>query len=353
MLKLEKRDHPSSRMRFLAPLLSVILTLIVGLMLFALLGKNPLQAFEVLVIHPINSMYGVSELLLKATPLILIGLGLAIGFRANVWNIGAEGQFIIGAVAASGVALFFPIESRFWMLTMMMVGGMLGGMCWSALVAWLRTAFNANEILVSLMLVYVAQLFASYLVYGPWIDPEGYGFPQTKLFAEQAILPIILEETRLTIAFIGAMLALLVAYIFMFRSFAGFKMLVSGFAPMAARYAGFSTQGAIWTGMLVGGAMAGLAGMAEVAGPAGQLTEHVASGYGFAAIIVAYIGRLHPVGIFLAGLLMALLFLGGEQAQQTLGLPSSIGRVFQGSLLFFLLACDILITYRVTWRSNR
>jgi ABC-type uncharacterized transport system permease subunit len=258
---------------------------------------------------------------------------------------------IVGAIAASAVALYFYEQQGAHILILMVIAGAIGGMLWAAIPAFLKIRFNTNEILVSLMLVYVAQLLVSWLVHGPMMDPDGFNFPQSRLFDDSALLPILWEGTRLNLAFGFALSALLVGYIFMFRSFAGFQMQVAGYARDAARYAGFSAKRMIWIGLLSGGAMAGLAGMSEVAGPMGQITGHVSNNYGFAAIIVAFVARLNPVGIFFASLLMALLYLGGEQAQQYLALPSSISNVFQGMLLMFLLGSDVLISYRVRWKE--
>lgn len=346
-LRLEARTEPSRTMTLLSPVLAVGLTLLAGLALFAALGRDPLEAFRLFFVKPLADLYGISELLLKATPLMLCAAGLAVGFRANVWNIGAEGQFMFGAVGATGIALHFPEADARVLLPAMVVAGALAGAAWAAIPAYLRTHFNANEILVSLMLVYVAHLVVSWLVFGPWRDPDGFNFPQTAMFGDAALLPTILDGTRLTLALPLALAVLVAGYVFMQRSHAGFRMRVAGEAPAAARYAGFSARRTIWVGLLAGGATAGLAGMAEVAGPMGQLTDKVNLGYGFAAIIVAFVGRLHAGGILLASLLMALLFLGGEQAQQYLNLPSSISMVFQGMLLFFLLGSDVLIHYRV------
>ncbi len=331
MLELEARAEPSRLMAWASPLLAVALMLVGGLAVFAALGKDPVEGFRVFFLNPVKDLYALSELLLKATPLMLCAIGLAIGFRANVWNIGAEGQFMLGAVAATGAA---------------------GGAAWAAIPALLRTRFNANEILVSLMLVYVAQLFVSWLVFGPWKDPDGFNFPQTRMFAEAATLPMVIEGTRLHFGFAIALAALVAGYAFMNRSHAGFRMRVAGEAADAARYAGFSATRMIWVGLLLGGAAAGLAGMGEVAGPMGQLTDKVGSGYGFAAIIVAFVGRLNAFGILLASLLMALLYIGGEQAQQYLNLPNSISMVFQGMLLFFLLGADVFIHYRLRLRRR-
>jgi general nucleoside transport system permease protein len=349
MLRLEARVESSKLMSYASPVLAVLLMLIGGLLLFTFLGKDPIEGFKIFFINPVSDIYGVSELLLKATPLMLVAIGLAIGFRANVWNIGAEGQYIMGGAAASAIALYFSESESIFVLVAMVIAGGIGGMLWASVPAFLKTRFNTNEILVSLMLVYVAQLSVSWLVHGPMMDPDGFNFPQSAMFEESALLPMLVEGTRLNAAFLFALSALLVGYIFMNRSFLGFQMQVAGNASDAARYAGFSAKRMIWIGLLSGGCMAGLAGMSEVSGPMGQLTEHVSNNYGFAAIIVAFVARLNPVGIFFASLLMALLYLGGEQAQQYMNLPSSISNVFQGMLLMFLLGSDVFINYRLKW----
>ncbi len=353
-LEFEARAEPSAPMRFASPLVAAALMVIGGFLVFLLLGRDPWLGLRVFFVKPLADLYGVTELLLKATPLALIAMGLAVGFRANVWNIGAEGQYVIGAAAATGVALVFHgAGSRGLVLPLMLLAGAAGGALWAAIPAWLKTRFNASEILVSLMLVYVARLVVSWLVFGPWKDPEGFNFPQTRMFTEAALLPVLVEGTRLDLAFAFALAALVAGYVFMRKSFYGFQMLVVGEAAAAARYAGFDARRAAWVGLLTAGVAAGIAGMAEVAGPMGQLTPAVSANYGFAAIIVAFVGRLHPLGIGLASLLMSLLYLGGEQAQQYLNLPSSIALVFQGMLLFFLLGADVFVGYRLKRRAPR
>ncbi|HKE42798.1 MAG TPA: ABC transporter permease [Casimicrobiaceae bacterium] len=350
MFKLEARPQASVAMRYASPAIAVGLMLVSGVIVFTALGRNPVEGFRVFFLNPVRDLNAIAELLLKATPLMLIAVGLAVGFRANVWNIGAEGQFLMGAVAATGVALAFPSSDSVLVLPTMVVAGALGGALWAALPALLKTRFNANEILTSLMLVYIAQLTVSWLVFGPWKDPAGFNFPQTEMFSDAALLPMLIEGTRLNYAFVLALGVLVAGYVFMQRSHTGFKMRVAGESEAAARYAGYSAVTMIWIGLLAGGAAAGLAGMAEVAGPVGQLTDKISSGYGFAAIIVAFVGRLNPIGIFFASLLMALLYIGGEQAQQYLSLPNSISKVFQGMLLFFLLGSDVFIQYRLKRR---
>lgn len=350
MLRLEPRPAPSRLMIYLSPLLAMALMLVVGMIVFTILGQPPLKAFHAFFVEPINDWYGFGELLIKSSPLALIALGLAVGFRANIWNIGAEGQLIMGAIAAGGVALWLHETTNAWiLLPLMFIAGALGGMFWASIPAFLRTRFNTSEILVSLMLVYVANLILSWLIHGPWRDPDGYGFPQSKLFESSAILPIMVEGTRVHAGIFITILALIAAGIFFRWSLTAFQMRVAGLAPKAALYAGFKQKKMVWLSLLAGGAAAGLAGTAEVAGPIGQLLIPISPGYGFAAIIVAFVGRLHPVGIVLASLLMALLYLGGESAQMQLALPAAVSGVFQGMLLFFLLATDVLIQFKLCW----
>ena len=349
MLKLEPRAQPSRAWSYGSPLLALAITVLIGMALFAALGKDPVRGLQVFFWEPIRTSYALGELLLKATPLLLIALGLAVCFRSNIWNIGAEGQFVMGAIAAGGVALLADKTTGGWIMPAVLLAGVLGGMVWAGLVALLRDRFNANEILVSLMLVYVATLVLSYLVFGPWKDPLGYNFPQTKTFEKAALVPRLMAGSRLNLGLPLALAAAAGLWVFLFRTRAGFALLVGGLAPAAARYAGFSSRRTLWTALLISGGAAGLAGALEVAGPVGQLTPYVPAGYGFAAIIVAFVGRLHPVGMVFSALLMSMLYIGGELAQSRMGLPKSLTGVFQGLLLFTLLACDTLIAYRLRW----
>ena len=344
--RLERRAEPSIAMSIASPMIAAAAMLLTGFVLFTALGKSPAEAFHVFFVEPVASLYGIGELLLKATPLMLCALGLAIGFRANVWNIGAEGQFILGALAGGAVALFASGLGVFT-LPIMMIAGVLGGMAWAAIAAWLRTRFHTSEILVTLMLVYIAQLLLSYFVHGPWRDPAGLNFPQSEAFEPHELLPILIEGTRVNAALIFALVLAAAAWFFVSRTFAGYRMRVAGLAPAAAAYAGYSDKGNIWLALLISGGTAGLAGVSEVAGPVGLLSPAISPGYGFAAIIVAFVGRLHPLGIVLASLLMSALYLGGEAAQIDLQLPASVTSLFQGVLLFYLLAADLFITFRL------
>jgi simple sugar transport system permease protein len=349
-LALVPRAEPARWMRWMSPLLALVLTVAAGAVLFGWMGSDPLQGLKVFLWEPLATRRGWSELGLKATPLILCAVGLAVCFRANVWNIGAEGQLVAGAIAGGGVALLATRDSTRAFVPAILVAAAFGGALWAAITAWLRDRFNANEILVSLMLVYVAQLLLAWLVHGAWKDPEGFGFPQSKLFEPVARMPVVLPGTRLNIGFPLALLAAAALWLLLARAAIGYQLRVAGLAPAAARYAGFAERRLLWFALLLSGALAGVAGGLEAAGPVGQLTPTISPGYGFAGIIVAFVGRLHPVGIVAASFVMAQFYIGGELAQSRLGLPSALTGVYQGLLLFFLLACDTLVSHRIVWR---
>lgn len=351
MWRLERRAEPSAVMSWASPLMALVLTTCLAAALFALLGKDPIQGLAMFFWEPVSGWRPITEVLLKATPLVLCALGLAVCYRSNVWNIGAEGQFLLGAICAGGMALWLA-ESGWtgakgvhapWVL----LAGVAGGMAWAAVTAFLRDRFNANEILVSLMLVYVAQQLLNFLVFGPWKDPQGFNFPQTPPFDASTLLPSLASGTRLHGGVALAVVAVGACWIFLFRSWRGFQLQVGGLAPAAARYAGFSSRSALWMALLLSGGLAGLAGAMEAVGPLQRLTPYVSTGYGFTAIIVAFVGRLHPVGIVLSGILLSMVLIGGELAQSRLGLPNALTGVFQGLLLFLLLACDTLVHHRL------
>ena len=350
MLALEQRAEPSRFWSLASPVLALLVTVVIGVLLFVALGKDPVRGLQVFFWEPIRSPYALGELMVKTTPLLLVALGLAVCFRSNVWNIGAEGQFVIGAVLAGAVALGASKDTTRWIVVPILLAGMFGGMAWAAITAFLRDRFNANEILVSLMLVYVAQQVLIYLVFGPFKDPAGYNFPQSKTFEAVTQIPKLMTGSRMTIGLLIALAGAAALWVFLFRTRAGFAQQVGGLAPAAARYAGFSSRRALWVALLTSGATAGLAGALEVAGPIGQLNPYVPAGYGFAAIIVAFVGRLHPVGMVFSAVLMSMFYIGGELAQSRLGLPNSLTGVFQGLLLFSLLGCDTLMAYRVRFK---
>jgi simple sugar transport system permease protein len=346
LLSLEPRGQQSRAMLLLSPLLAGLLTLLCGSALFAGLGHPPLATLHTLLIEPLQDWYGVGELLVKATPILLCALGLALASQPRLWNIGAEGQLLIGALAGSAVALqLLDWQSR-WALVWVLLAGIGAGAAWAGLVAWLRTRFNANEILTSIMLNYIALNLLLFCVHGPLKDPQGFNFPQSAMFADSAHLPALFDGSRMHLGALFALFALVAVWVLVQRSFVGFQIKVLGLDRRAAGFVGFSEKRLVWLALLLSGALAGLAGVCEVSGPIGQLVPQVSPGYGYAAITVAFLGRLNPIGILFASLLMALLYLGGETAQMSLNLPLALTGLFQGMMLFFLLACDVLILYK-------
>ena len=346
-LVLEKRAERSNTIALISPLIAIGLTIVTMVILFAILGKNPLLALHAYFIAPLTDSYSLQEIAVKATPLVMIAIGLSLCYLANAWNIGAEGQFLIGAVAGSWIAVKTQgTDAGVWVLPVMLVLAAAAGALYALIPAICKVKFGASEILTSLMLVYVADLFLDYLVRGPWRDPHGFNFPTTAEFDPVATVPLLIEGGRLHLGSIIALLVVAGAAILLGRTIKGFEIRVVGAAPRAARFGGFNSNQLIILTFAVSGALAGLAGIIEVAGPVGHLQPGISPGYGFTAIIVAFLGRLNPLGILIAGLFLALTFIGGEQAQIAMKIPLDVTKVFQGILLFYVLACDSLILYR-------
>ncbi len=358
MIRLERRPSPSRVWVWATPVLAVILTMIAGGAMFAALGKNPVQALRTIFWDPLFgefAWYFRAQLLIKAGPLVLIAIGLSLGFRAGIWNIGAEGQYIMGAIAGAAVGLAFYPAEHWGIFPLMVIAGALGGWAWAMIPAILRTRFQTNEILVSLLLVYVAQNILASMALGALRNPEGGGFPGSRNLSQypSAANPELIAGTGLHWGGVAALMVVVAAYVLLQRHIFGFQIKLAGQAPRAARFAGVNPNRLIVVCLGLSGGLAGLAGLFEVAGPAGQISIDFNVGYGFTAIIVAFLGRLNPVGILLAGLLMALTYIGGENAATNLGLPSAVVQAFQGMLLFFLLAVDVLTNFRVRFGQGR
>lgn len=351
MIRLEARKETSTALTYAAPAFAVLLTALAGMAMFAILDKDPLRAMGLIFVQPLGDWYSITEIIVKATPLALIAIGLSFGFRAGVWNIGAEGQFTLGALAGGATALAFYDVAGVWLLPLMALAGIAAGMAWAAIPALLRTRLNANEILVTLMLTYVGVLLLSVLVHGPLKDPDGFNFPESRLFHDSATLPILFEGTRVHVGFLLALAAVVVAWLALERHTFGFQAKVMGQAPRAARFGGFVEDRIVWSCLMLSGGLAGLAGMLEASGPVGQLVPAIPVGYGFTAIIVAFLGRLQPIGILIAGFVMALTYIGGETAQIEMNLPSAVTGVFQGMFLFALLGVDVFARFRLRFTS--
>ncbi|UTS81625.1 ABC transporter permease [Phaeobacter piscinae] len=357
MIRLEKRPQPSRVWSMATPLVAVLATMIAGGLLFAALGKDPVAAIRTIFWDPLFgefAFYYRPQLLVKGAPLVLIAIGLSLGFRAGIWNIGAEGQYIIGAICGAGAGLAFYPSDSVLIFPLMVVAGALGGWAWAMIPAVLKTRFGTNEILVSLMLVYVAEQFLASVSLGLLKNPEGFGFPGSRNLQswDSAHNAELIAGTGMHWGVVAALIAVIFAYVLLNRHMLGYHIRLSGEAPRAARFAGVNPTRLVLFCLGTSGALAGLAGLFEVSGPSGQISIDFNVGYGFTAIIVAFLGRLHPVGILLAGGLMALTYIGGDIAQSNMGLPSAAIQVFQGMLLFFLLAFDLLTNFRITLRMR-
>ena len=347
LIKIEKRNDVPVLIYFITPFITIILTILGGGIIFSFLGFNPIEALKFYFVTPISNLYGLSELLLKATPLCLIAIGLSFCFKSNNWNIGAEGQLTFGAIVGGGVALLFYNQEGFYILPTIIIAGAIGGMVFALIPAILKTYFNTNEILVSLMLVYVSKLILDYLVVGPWSNPEGFNFPETRQFSNSAKMPLLFEGLRIHAGIFLAIASVLLGWFILFKTYLGFQIKVSGLSLRTAKYAGFKGKTMILVVFMISGACAGLAGVGEIIGPIGQLHRMISPDYGFTAIIVAFLGRLNPFGIIFASLVVALTYLGAETAQIFLQIPKYTGQVFQGMILFFLLASDYLLFFKI------
>jgi len=347
------RAQTSNIMNIFVPIIAIILTLITGSIIFSLMGFNAFFALHTFFISPISTTYGISELLVKATPLALIATGLAFCFKNNIYNIGAEGQLTMGAIFGGGIGIYFHDINSFWLLPLMIIGGAIGGSLWAMIPALLKNKFNTNEILTSLMLVYVALFILDFLVVGPWRDPEGYSFPKTRSFSDSGRMPLLFEGLRIHIGLIITLILIFISWFVFAKTIFGFQLKVSGFSPIAARYAGFNQKILIYLAFGICGAFAGIAGLAEVSGPIGLIYRDISPNYGFTAIIVAFLGRLHPLGIIFASLIIALTYLGAEDAQLFMQVPAAVGFLFQGLVLFYLLGADFLVKYKVEFKKSK
>ena len=346
-IELVRRPERSAAMAWLSPVIAVLLTLFVGAIIFAVSGIDPLKGLYVFFLEPLTLPFTLSELVVKAIPIIIVAVGLALCYLSNNWNIGAEGQLTVGAITGSLVPILFPEFQNILTLPLMLLLGILGGALYAGIPAFLKTRFGTNEILTSLMLVYVATYLLDWLVRGPLRDPKGFGFPGSRAFTDFQVMPILIPGSRVHLGVILALVVVAGAWFLLRRTITGFAITTLGQAPRAGAFAGFSRRRMVMLVFAISGGLAGLAGISEVAGPVGKLDVVISPGYGFTAIIVAFLGRLNPVAIVVAGLVLALSYIGSERAQIVLGMSSQTGRVFQGLLLFFVLACDTFILYRL------
>ena len=331
------------------PIVSVLLAFVVGGIVLVLSGEDPIAVYRAMLDGAFGSEDGVAETLVKAIPLLLTGLGVGVAFRMQLWNIGAEGQLYLGAIAGSGLALFvLPDAPAIVLIPAIVAAGSAGGAAWALIPGALRAFLRVNEIITSLLLNYVAILFSDYLVYGRWRDPAGFGFPGTAPLPEAAWFPQW-GTTRVHLGLVFGLVAAALLWVILRRTRWGYEIAVTGENERAARYAGMPTIRNILLVMALSGGLAGIAGIGEVAGLGHQLQRNLSPGYGYTAIIVAWLGRLNPIGIVLVAFLLAGLLVGGDQLQMSMGLPAAIAPMLQGTILFFLLGGEALTRYRLVW----
>ncbi len=342
----EKRQSISRAVRVLVPVLSLVFALVFGAFLLLVSGVNPFAAYAAMARGAFGDVDALAETLVKAIPLMLTGLGVSVAFRMLFWNIGAEGQLAMGGLAATGVALYASEVLPPWsVLPAAILLGTVAGALWAVIPAALRAYLQVNETITTLMMNYIAILLVSHMYHGPWRDPEGYGFPGTARFPEIAWLPRLYNRAHVGLVF--AILAAAILWIVIQRTRWGFELRITGENPKAARYIGINIPRLILVGMLVSGALCGLAGVCEVTGVMRRLQQGLTVGYGYTAIIVAWMSQLNPWGVLLISFLLAGMLVGGDQIQMAMGLPAAMGLVMQGALLFPMLGGALFTEYRL------
>ncbi|MWC29487.1 ABC transporter permease [Paenibacillus sp. MMS18-CY102] len=332
------------------PVLSVVLALLFSSLFIAINGINPVPVFRTMAVGAFGSMNGISETLVKAIPLLLCGLGVSFAYRISIWNIGAEGQFIVGAIAATAVTVYLPGLPHWSYLPLMLLAGAVAGGLWGLMAAVPRTHFQVNELITSLMLNYIALLLLNYVVFGPWKDPQGFNFPGTPVFETWMQLATI-GSGRLHLGLFLGLGAVLLYALIMNRMKWGYELRLLGANPEAARQSGISVTKQIWLVMLISGGLAGVAGMAEVSGVSHRLMYAISPGYGYTAIIVAWLAKLNPWGLIVSSVLCGAVIVGGYSVQM-IGLPSSMSLILQGAILLFLIGGEQLRGYRLQWHRT-
>jgi simple sugar transport system permease protein len=339
---------------FLVSVLAILAALVAGGIFFWIYGVSPFHAYSMILKGALGSRLGLTETVRRAIPLLLIGVGLTIAFRALFWNIGAEGQLLCGAIAAAGVALFSGIPAP-WLLPAMFAAGFLAGAAWGLIPAVLKAKLGINDVITTLMMNYIAIYIVEWLIHGPWKGPSMRGFAYTDMFPRAARLPLIYgSRIHWPTLILGLVLAV-VAYVFVNRTRGGFEVRVIGENPEAGRYAGISQLKTTLSVMFISGGLAGLAGVGEVAGVHWRLFSptQISMGYGYTAIIVAWLARRNPLAVIITSFLFGVIMAGGDVIRVSLGMPFQVVNVFNGLILFFLIGSEILIRYKVTISLRR
>ena len=346
-VKIRRRLVPPPLALITIRVLAVLVALGIDGLILYFNGVNPVKAYNIIFKRVLLSWYGLAETIVKFIPLALCAYGLAIVFKAKIWNIGAEGQLLMGAIAATWVALFSPIPPGPYTIPLLYLAGFVAGLLWALLPAILKAKLNVNEVLTTFMLNMVAEKILEYLVYGPWKDPRGWGFPKTAPFPAEARLPTI-PGTRIHYPTLILLFSIIIlTYVLEKKTTIGYELKVVGDNPRAAEYSGIKIWKIILISMVLSGGLAGLAGVGEVAGIQGRLRPKISPGYGYTAIVVAWLGELHPIGVGVTSFLYSALLVGGDVLQVVFSIPVAVVNVFNGTILFTVVGLDLLAKYRI------
>lgn len=350
-LRVERRLDPSARINFVVSILSVLLAFVVGGVLLHFQGVSPLRAYAMIFDSAFGSAYDLSETVVKALPLAMVSLAAMLCFTMLIWNIGGEGQALIGALASAAVVRYWPMENPVAMLGSMALAAAVAGGLWAGMAGFLKGRWNVNEIISTLMLNYIAIKLLEYFVYGPWRDPSSLGFPMTAPFIDSARLPT-LWDTRIHLGLYAVLAVAILMWVLLRKSRWGYEIRVMGNNARAAHYAGMNYERSVVWVMFVSGAIAGVAGMCEVSGLQGRLQAGFTAQYGYTAIIVAWLSRLNPLLSLLVAFLMGALLVGGDALQIMMGLPVATATILQGLILFFVLGGQFFYNYRISFVSR-
>lgn len=347
-LRFERRLVPDRRLNAAVSVSSVVMGLGSTIPLFLLAGVSPYAAFQQ-VFSVFTTSQGINESITRSIPLLLIAVGLCLPFKMGFWNIGAEGQLFMGAFAATAMVLIFPESTSIVLFPLMILAALLMGGIWGAIPAFLKARLQVNEVLTTLMMNFIAILWVDFLVYGQWRDPQGYGFPLTAMFPPDARLPL-LPGTSIHSGILIAIAGAILVYFLLSYTRWGYEIKVAGESQSAAKYAGMSYLLLTLLTMFLSGGFSGVAGMTIVSGIVHRLRHGISPGYGYMAIIIAWLARLNPIGALIVGLLFGGLLVSGDALQIGLGLAFSTVLVFEGLILIFVVGADVLTQYRITLR---
>ncbi|MEM3653194.1 MAG: ABC transporter permease [Candidatus Bathyarchaeia archaeon] len=352
-LKIEKRTTIPPITRAFSMILAIIVALAMSSVLFNMAGVDPLMAYASLFYGAFGSIYGISETIMKTTPLLLIGLGICIAFRSKIWNIGGEGQYLMGAIIATVIGVFFnSIPSPLLILTIILASFFTSAL-WGALAGLLKAKLEVNEIIVTIMLNYIAIYFLYYLIRGPFKDQTIVGgFPQSPPIGNSAKLPTIFPESRINLGIIIAIAIAILVYVLLFRTTLGYKIRIVGLNPVAANYGGISVTKITILSMFISGGLAGIAGAIEICGVHGRLLDGIVAGYGYIGIVVALLGELHPVGTILSAIFFGAMIVGMQEMQRAIRVPLAFIQSMEGLIIILVLVTSLIMQYKITFKKE-